>query len=160
MRSTILLVLLLAGLANTGHASESNETERLQRGRYLATIGGCHDCHTPGYAISAGKVPESQWLVGDRLGYNGPWGTTYPTNLRQRIGGMDLPTWTAFARNVVARPPMPYWVLNTMSDEDLAALWTLARSLGPAGDAAPAALPPGVEPNGPAVRFPAPPTGH
>src|SRR5262245_19163636 len=53
-----------------------------ERGRYLVSIAGCNDCHTPGYAMSGGKVPEKQWLTGDQLGWQGPWGTTYPSNLR------------------------------------------------------------------------------
>lgn len=52
------------------------------RGRYLVKTSGCNDCHTPGYTASGGKVDEKLWLTGDTLGWNGPWGTTYPTNLR------------------------------------------------------------------------------
>jgi len=43
-------------------------------------------------------------------------------------------------------------------DHDLEAMWIYVQSLGPAGAAAPAALPPGREPAGPVVRFPAPPS--
>ena len=46
------------------------------RGKYVVTIGGCNDCHTPGYAEKEGKVPEKDWLTGDILGWRGPWGTT------------------------------------------------------------------------------------
>ena len=53
--------------------------------------------------------------------------------------------------------PMPYWAINTMTDDDLAALWSYARALGPAGENAPSALAPGVVANGPVVTFPAPP---
>lgn len=70
---------------------------------------------------------------------------------------MDLATWKAFAKNLKTRPPMPYWAINAMTDNDLEALWTYVHSLGPAGEPAPAALPPGVAPKGPAVMFPAPP---
>ena len=54
----------------------------IERGRYLVKIAGCNDCHTPGYAQAGGSVPENKWLMGDTLGYQGPWGTTYPVNLR------------------------------------------------------------------------------
>jgi len=30
----------------------------LERGKYLVTITGCNDCHTPGYAEGEGKTPE------------------------------------------------------------------------------------------------------
>jgi len=45
----------------------------LERGRYIAQIAGCNDCHTPNYAQSGGRVPEKDWLIGDRLGWRGPW---------------------------------------------------------------------------------------
>jgi hypothetical protein len=57
-------------------------TPSVERGRYITKIAGCNDCHTAGYALSGGKVPESEWLKGDALGCSGPWGTTYAPNLR------------------------------------------------------------------------------
>ena len=70
------------------HAEEPRATSShvdgstLDRGRYLLRIAGCNDCHTPGYQQSAGAVDESQWLTGDAIGWQGPWGVTYPPNLR------------------------------------------------------------------------------
>lgn len=34
------------------------------RGRYLVAISGCNDCHTAGYSETGGKVPQSDWLLG------------------------------------------------------------------------------------------------
>jgi len=150
--------LALASAAATADSRTSTSDPALiDHGRYVTMIAGCNDCHTPGFAPSGGKIPEAQWLTGDRVGFAGPWGTTYPSNLRLKVGAMDLATWKTYARALTARPPMPYWAVNAMSDRDLEALWTYVRSLGPAGEPAPAALPPGVEPAGPVVRFPAPP---
>ncbi|MBX3692592.1 cytochrome C [Dokdonella sp.] len=127
------------------------------RGRYLVMIAGCNDCHTAGFGPSGGKVPEAQWLLGDRVGFSGPWGTTYPSNLRLTLGRLGLDEWKRYARNAVLRPPMPYWALNTMSDADLEALWRFTRSLGDAGEPAPTALPPGQEPALPVFRLELPP---
>ena len=157
-KALILASLLLAAMS--AHAAEPArvpDPDLLREGRRLVVIGGCNDCHTPGFAPSAGKVPESQWLVGDKLGFAGPWGTTYPANLRLRIGAMDLATFKAYAHSLTTRPPMPYWALNTMTDRDLEALHAFVKSLGPAGEAAPVALPPGVAATGPVVQFPMPP---
>ena len=52
------------------------------RARYVIKIAGCNDCHTTGYAEAAGKIPEKDWLKGDSMGWRGPWGTTYASNLR------------------------------------------------------------------------------
>lgn len=147
----------LAAFAADKPAPARSGADLVARGRYLVMLGGCNDCHTPGFALAAGNVPETQWLTGDALGWQGEWGTTYPPNLRLRLNAMDLPTWKAYGKNLKTRPPMPYWAINAMTDDDLEALWTYVHSLGPAGEPAPTALPPGVAPKGPAVMFPAPP---
>jgi mono/diheme cytochrome c family protein len=159
MYKILLLLALLAGSLPTLAKEPVNDAAALARGRELLFFSGCHDCHTPGFAMAGGTAPESVWLIGDKLGWNGPWGTTYPTNLRHSITAMSQAEWRAYAKVMKARPPMPYWVLNRMTEADLDAIWLVLTSLGKAGEAAPAALPPGVEPQGPAVRFPAPPPG-
>jgi hypothetical protein len=50
---------------------------------------------------------------------------------------------------------MPWVSLRAMTDEDLRALWRYVRALGPAGEPAPAYVPPGQAPLGPVVQFPA-----
>jgi mono/diheme cytochrome c family protein len=148
--AALLLFFLRAFAADT-------PADLAQRGRYLVMIGGCNDCHTAGFAQTGGEVPESQWLLGDSLGWSGPWGTTYAPNLRLRLAGMDLATFKAYARGLVTRPPMPYWAVNAMSEQDLEAVHAFITLLGPAGEHAPAALPPGVAASGPVVQFPGPP---
>lgn len=156
MRSAFLLFLALLTAAPILSAAEDTSAAQ-RRGRELLFQSGCHDCHTPGFAPNGGEAPEAVWLVGDQLGWNGPWGTTYATNLRLRLNDLSLEQWRGYARALKSRPPMPYWVLNRMSEQDLDAIWQAVRALGKAGTPAPAALPPGVEPTGPVVRFPAPP---
>lgn len=106
-----VLLLMLCLDANAAKGS-------IERGRYLAKIGGCNDCHTPGYGLSGGQVPEAQWLVGDQLGWNGPWGTTYPSNLRLFFQKVSESEWLKMARERQLRPPMPWFALRDMSDED------------------------------------------
>ena len=130
---------------------------QLERGRYLARIAGCNDCHTEGYLLSEGKVPEAQWLTGASLGWRGPWGTTYGANLRLLFSTLSEQQWLTLARNLKTRPPMPWFTLNIMEDGDLRALYHLIHSLGPAGTPAPAYVPPGQEPSTPYALFPSPP---
>lgn len=136
---------------------DSAEQKMIDRGRYLMKIAGCNDCHTPHYAESGGNVPEAQWLTGDALGWNGPWGTTYPANLRLVVGGMSEEEWVRRARSAQYRPPMPWFALRDMTETDLRAAYRYIRSLGPAGSPAPAYVPPGDKVAGPVVAFPAPP---
>ena len=159
--SAALLVLLLPfstpaadKAASPGAKPRAATAKDITRGRYLVKIGGCNDCHTPGYMQSAGKVPEKQWLTGDALGWSGLWGTTYPVNLRLQMQTLTEPQWMVVARTKEMRPPMPWFTLRDMSDADLRAIYRYIRHLGPSGQPAPAYVPPGQEPKPPFVTFP------
>ena len=130
------------------------ESNPVKRGEYIVQIAGCNDCHTVGYPESFGDIPEDDWLTGSPLGYKGPWGTTYAINLRLFMQGLTEDQWIAYARSARSRPPMPWYVLRDMSEEDLVAIYKFVRYLGPAGDPMPAYVPPGQEPKGPYVDFP------
>jgi mono/diheme cytochrome c family protein len=140
-------------LASPASAVE-RPTEPIALGRYLVQAAGCNDCHTPGYGATAGKTPEAQWLTGDQLGWQGPWGTTYPTNLRQHFAGLTEEQWMSYARTGESRPPMPWFNLRTMADEELKAIYRYIKAAGPAGQPAPKYVPPGGKAAGPVVVFP------
>jgi mono/diheme cytochrome c family protein len=142
---------------NAADAAQPARATELARGKYVVIISGCNDCHTAGYALSNGKVAEKDWLTGDRLGWHGPWGTTYGVNLRQYMQGLTEAQWVARAKGLETRPPMPWQNVRAMSEQDLRAMYRYIRHLGPGGDAAPAYLPPDKEPPPPFVTFPAPP---
>jgi mono/diheme cytochrome c family protein len=137
--------------------SQAGSSKDFGRGKYIVQIGGCNDCHTPGYVPTGGKVPEKDWLIGDQLGWRGPWGTTYPPNLRLYMQTVSESQWVKFAKTAELRPPMPSWALHNMTNADLRAVYRYIRHLGPAGAEAPAYVPPGQEPKPPYVQFPAPP---
>lgn len=122
------------------------------RGLYLVKISGCNDCHTPGYAESGGNTPQAAWLTGSAVGFQGPWGTTYPTNLRLSMLRLSEAQWLQSARQPM-RPPMPWFALRDMSDDDLRAVYAAVRFLGTAGEAAPTFVPPGQTPKGQFIDF-------
>jgi len=153
--ASIVLALAASALARLVVAGDGGSIER---GRYIARIAGCNDCHTPGYPESGGKVPERDWLVGSSLGWRGPWGTTYASNLRLYMQQKTEAQWVATAHTSQFRPPMPWFALRDMSEQDLRALYRFVRHLGPAGAAAPSFVPPDKVPQGPAVEFPRPRT--
>ncbi len=158
--SAALGALLMASVPNSaGAALESSELDpaKVERGRYVISTSGCNDCHTSGFAQSAGNVPESNWLSGDSLGWRGPWGTTYPANLRRLIASLSEDQWVIFARNLQSRPPMPWFNLRYMSEDDLRAIHHYVRYLGPTDDPVPEYVPPEREPPPPYVVFPSPP---
>ncbi len=123
-------------------------------GRHLVQIAGCNDCHSPGYAPSGGKTPESTWLTGDKVGWRGPWGTTYAANLRLFVADLSEAKWLSHVRTMEPRPPMPWFNMRAMTDAELRAIYRYIKAAGPAGDPAPAYLPPGQAPSGPVVQFP------
>jgi mono/diheme cytochrome c family protein len=147
------VALALGSGAAQGQAAPKQRT-LVDQGRYLVQIAGCNDCHTPGYAPAAGKVDEKLWLTGDPLGWRGPWGTTYAPNLRLYFEGMSEAQWVKTARAFQPRPPMPWFNVAAMTDRDLRAIYRYTRSLGPAGEPAPAYVPPGQVPKGPYIQFP------
>lgn len=138
MFGMLTAVVLLAGTATTAYAADA----RVARGRYLVEITGCNDCHTPGFGQKNGQVPEQEWLTGVPVGYQGPWGTSYPANLRLIINSMSEAQWLKHARQE-RMPPMPWYSLRAMSDADVGAIYAYVRSLGPAGVATPAYVAPG-----------------
>jgi mono/diheme cytochrome c family protein len=125
----------------------------IARGRYLVQVAGCNDCHTPNYPETGGKVPEQDWLVGlHAVGWQGPWGTTYSSNLRKRFAELTEEQWMATAR-APRRPPMPWFALRDMEDQDLRAIYRYVRSLGAKGEHVPAAVAPGGEVRTPVIVF-------
>jgi mono/diheme cytochrome c family protein len=127
----------------------AEDSGSLATGRYLVTIAGCNDCHTSGWTRSSGTTPESDWLTGDSLGWRGPWGTTYPINLRLYVTEMSEDQWVERAHTARTRPPMPWWALHAMSDSDLRSMYRFIRSLGPKGHHVPTYVPPAQEPTTP-----------
>jgi hypothetical protein len=102
-------VMLLTGLLAWGpeaHTAASGPDPRaVERGRYLVTVMGCHDCHTPKKLGPQGPEPDMSralsghpesdlmpappkpmgpWVASaswDLTAWSGPWGISYPFNL-------------------------------------------------------------------------------
>jgi mono/diheme cytochrome c family protein len=78
MRSVIHFVAVLA-LTMPGVAAVAADNQ-VARGEYLVRIGGCNDCHTPGYFL--GKPDPARFLAGSDVGFDLPgMGTFIGPNL-------------------------------------------------------------------------------
>jgi mono/diheme cytochrome c family protein len=111
----LLAALALALTACALHAANAGETPKApatpadaqtERGRYLVTTSGCHDCHTPwkmgpqgpepdmSRALSghpqelvmppAPRLPDGPWIAtigATNTAWSGPWGTSFTANL-------------------------------------------------------------------------------
>ena len=154
LNAAIVAGMVAAGpLAAAEKAAGATDNKSVERGRYLVRTSGCNDCHTAGYMPKAGKVPEREWLTGDGIGFRGPWGTTYPSNLRVYFARISEDSFIADARSGRMRPPMPWFNLRDMTDADLRAIHRYVRSLGVGGGPVPAYVPPNAEPGTPYFVF-------
>jgi mono/diheme cytochrome c family protein len=156
MRTIAVLAACALSFAAVEAAAQATKSAAkdpaVARGRYLVKIAGCNDCHTPGYPQQAGKVPEAEWLTGVPTGFSGPWGTTYAVNLRLLLNSLSEAQWMTYARKET-RPPMPWFNLRDMTDQDVRAIYRYVKAMGPAGKPAPAYLPPGQKPTTPYIDF-------
>ena len=139
-RAAAALAALL--VASTAVAAETAyDAATVARGRYLVTISGCNDCHTPGGMEKGPAVPEKDWLTGVPVGLQGPWGTSYASNLRLVINGMTEAQWLQHARQP-RLPPMPWFNYRHMTDEDLNAVFAYLRTIKPIHNEVQTPLPP------------------
>jgi hypothetical protein len=104
----VLLLACLPGMAAAAEPADINteRAARIERGKYLVTIAGCNDCHTPLKAGPEGPEPDysrmlsghpeslvieapmtppgGPWVVGTTAtstAWSGPWGVSFPANL-------------------------------------------------------------------------------
>jgi len=138
------LLATAAAIAANGQSTSSDPL--VERGRYLVAFGSCNDCHTPGWRESDGAVPVSRWMTGTTLGYRGPWGTSYPANVRLEFARISEDDWLFMVRTRAGHWPMIWHDLRFLSDSDRRAIYRFVRHLGPAGSLAPADLSPDIEP--------------
>jgi mono/diheme cytochrome c family protein len=125
---------------------------KVDRGKYLVSVLGCMDCHTPGSLY--GFPDTTRMLSGSELGWTGPWGTTYPRNLTPDSTGIG--SWsendivTAIRTGVrpdhtPLLPPMPWPMYSHLTDDDAAAVAAYLKSIPPVSHHNPARLAPGAK---------------
>ncbi len=178
-----LLSLLLVAACAPGEGRTGTDVDAVARGRYLVTLGGCNDCHTPKLFTAAGPVPDSsRFLSGhpaesklppvppgvlgpDRWGalvtptltaWAGPWGVSFTANLTPDPSGLGGWTPEQFIQTMrtgkhlgIGRqilPPMPWYDIGQLTDDDLRAVYAFLRTVKPVQNAVPAPIPPTARP--------------
>jgi mono/diheme cytochrome c family protein len=157
MKKLMLALGLLVSCAAMAAGPSAGHKHAIARGKFLIGFGGCNDCHTPGWAENGGTAPKDKVLTGSGFNFQGPWGTTYPVNLRLYFQKVSLKQWIHDARSVKARPAMPWWNFRYLTDSDLADMYAYMRSLGPAGKPAHDWVPPGQDAPAPYLKLVVPP---
>lgn len=122
-----------------------DKKDTLSYGKYLAMIGGCHECHTPHDAhnnLIAGKDYSGGWEM------SGPWGRNFTANLtpmpytfigrasKAEFIGRFKAFATMTAENAPATKPghntvMPWIAFGGMTDDDLGAIYDYLKTVKP-----------------------------
>lgn len=143
MKKFLLALGLLVSCTAMATGSPPASRHAIEHGKFLVGYGGCNDCHTPGWDQHGGHAPKAMLLTGSGFNFQGPWGTTYPVNLRLYVQKLTVREWIHRLRTMKARPAMPSWTFRYLTDRDLTDMYAYIRSLGPAGQPAHAWVPPG-----------------
>jgi hypothetical protein len=170
-RVFVILIIVGSLVASCGKRAETPQNQ-VERGKYLVTFGGCHDCHTPklpgpnGMPVldtqrslsghpadvappswSPSDLEQKKVAVTTNAGFTawaGPWGVSFAINLTpdKETG---IAEWTEDMFIKVARtgkhqgqpngrdilPPMPWFNMKDLSDDDLKAIWAYLKSIPP-----------------------------
>jgi mono/diheme cytochrome c family protein len=146
------------------------------RGKYLASFGGCMDCHTPGYFF--GKPDMTRYLAGSEVGFEIPGlGVFHGPNLtpdkETGLGNWSVEQIvTAITKGTrpdgrVLAPIMPWRAFANLSRRDALALAVYLKSLPPVKNKVPGPFGPNDKPtsfvmkivppeSAPAAKAPAP----
>jgi mono/diheme cytochrome c family protein len=106
-------------------------------------------------AVPQGVIGPTQWgalATNDLTAWAGPWGISFAANLTPDVTGLGPWTDQDFIRTMrtgkhlgVGRallPPMPWFNVATLTDEDLKALFKYLKSLKPISNQVPQPVPP------------------
>ena len=161
---TLASAALISCAKQTPPPAVKTEAEQIAHGRYMTTVLGCHDCHTPGYFFGAPDTTRA--LSGSELGWQGPWGVSYARNLTPEpqtgIGAWsetDIVTAIRTGKRpdgAMLLPPMPWPDFAALTDEDAIAVAKYLKTLTPVMHKVPDKLPPGAPAKGSIITLPQP----
>lgn len=146
---TLLAASALGLQAFTAVAADDAQTAR---GEYLVTMGGCNDCHTPGYFF--GKPDNSRFLGGSDVGFEIPGqgvfvGRNITPDKETGIGNWTREQIVAAIQTGrrpdgrVLAPIMPWHAFAHLTEEDATAVAAFLQSVKPVRHEVPGPFKPG-----------------
>ena len=125
---------------------------QIARGKYLVTIGGCNDCHTPGYFF--GRPDMSRFLAGSDVGFEIPGqgvfvGSNITPDKETGVGGWtreEIVTAIQGGQRPDGRmlaPVMPWHAFAQLTADDATAIAAFLESLDPVRNKVPGPFKPG-----------------
>ncbi len=196
LQITVVVLSVMATIAACSEAgSDNKETKKedistirkkekdelIARGKYLVTVSGCNDCHSPKIMTPMGPIPDTTRLMSgypsekgiptlsealakdqswvkmshDVTAFAGPWGMTFGANLTpDEATGIGNWTEEVFVKTIrtgkhlgqeggrPVMPPMPWYMIAKMTDEDLSSMYQYLMSLPAISNRVPAPIPP------------------
>jgi mono/diheme cytochrome c family protein len=135
---TLSCMIVVAALLTCFWRAEAAERASVERGKYLVNLGGCTDCHTPGYFF--GMPDEARQLGGSEVGFEIPGlGVFHGPNLTPD-SETGLGNWSAQEIVTALRtgvrpdgrelaPIMPWRAFARLADTDLQSVALYLKSL-------------------------------
>ncbi len=145
IRSALAVAILVPALIALPAPTAAQDAQ-IKRGRYLVTLGGCNDCHTPGYFF--GKPDMARFLGGSEVGFEMPGlGVFHGPNLTPDPE-TGLGTWSieqiaaAITKGQrpdgrVLAPIMPWHAFANLTAQDVRAIALYLKSLPPVSNKVP-----------------------
>lgn len=104
-----------------------------KRGKYLVTIAGCTDCHTPQDAHGQ-PLPGMDFAGG--LILDGPWGRVASANITPDASGIDESMFmqailTGYVNGRKLSQIMPWHAFRNMTEDDITAMYAYLKTLKP-----------------------------
>ena len=154
MRTRLLAAAAIIGISGAASADE----DQIARGKYLVTVAGCNDCHTPGALL--GKPDFSRALGGSEVGFAIPGLGVFAGPNLTPDKETGLGNWTeeqiitAFTQGITPDgtrliPTMPYADFVALTPQDRHAVAAFLMSLKPIHNAVPKPVKPGEKPMNP-----------
>jgi mono/diheme cytochrome c family protein len=154
MQRRLSLALLIASLVLPVAASAADA--QVERGKYLVTLGGCGDCHTPGTFL--GRPDTARLLGGSDVGFAIPGAGVFVGRNLTPDKETGLGGWTSeqIVKAIttgkrpdgrVLAPIMPWSALAQLTSADVQAIAAYLKSIPPVNNAVPGPFGPNEKPS-------------
>jgi mono/diheme cytochrome c family protein len=146
LRIVIRLAFLTASIIALPAFTAMADDPQITRGKYLVTLGGCNDCHTPGYFF--GNPDMSRFLGGSDVGFEIPGQGVFVGRNITPDKETGIGSWTReqIVTSIqtgqrpdgrILAPIMPWHAFAQLTADDALAIAAFLQSLNPVSNQVP-----------------------
>lgn len=151
-RISVRLALAAASVIAPVALAATADDAQIRRGKYLVTIGGCNDCHSPGYFL--GNPDPSRFLGGSDVGFEIPGQGVFVGSNITPDNKTGIGSWTReqIVKAIQAgerpdgrilAPIMPWHAFATLTADDATSIAAFLQILQPVSNQTPGPFKPG-----------------